>query len=73
MKTKAYELGETAASKVRGAVTALADEFCNGGVFHGRKQIGDYRYRPQVIRSQAPVRIVIRWNRPGVVSIPQQK
>jgi uncharacterized protein YjbJ (UPF0337 family) len=31
MKTKVYELGESAASKARGAVTALADEFATAG------------------------------------------
>ena len=31
MKAKVYELAETAASKARGAVTALADEFATAG------------------------------------------
>ena len=31
MKAKVYELGETAASKARGAVTALGDEFATAG------------------------------------------
>jgi hypothetical protein len=31
MKAKVYELGEIAASKARGAVTALANEFATAG------------------------------------------
>jgi hypothetical protein len=31
MKAKVYELGEIAASKARGAVTALGDEFATAG------------------------------------------
>jgi len=69
-EAKVYEVGETAASKARGALTALEDEFATAGVFHARKQIGDDGYRPQVIHSQVPVRIVVRWNRLGLRSIP---
>jgi RNA polymerase-interacting CarD/CdnL/TRCF family regulator len=60
-------------AKDRGRSLPMGDEFCNGGVFHTRKQIGDDGYRPHVIHSQVPVRIVIRWNRPRLLSIPQQK
>jgi uncharacterized protein YjbJ (UPF0337 family) len=74
MTAKVYELGETAATKARGAVTALADEFATAGSSMQENKLETMAgYRPQVIHSQAPVRIAIRWNRRGLLSIPQQK